>query len=69
LDKPEATKEKIMTTRTPKILAVKTCSDKAGQPSRGKIDAYAFGRIVIKDIYDNDNEQDARDITEYKKPE
>jgi hypothetical protein len=69
LDKPEATKEKIMTTRTPKILAVKTCSDKAGQPSRGKIDAYVFGRIVIKDIYDNDNEQDARDITEYKKPE
>jgi hypothetical protein len=69
LDKPEATKEKIMTTRTPKILAVKTCSDKAGQPSRGKIDAYVFGRIVIKDIYDNDNEQDARDITEHKKPE
>jgi hypothetical protein len=69
LDKPEATKEKIMTTWTPKILAVKTCSDKAGQPSRGKIDAYAFGRIVIKDIYDNDNEQDARDITEHKKPE
>jgi hypothetical protein len=56
LDKPEATKEKIMTTRTPKILAVKTCSDKAGQPSRGKVDAYVFGRIVIKDIYDNDNE-------------
>jgi hypothetical protein len=69
LDKPEATKEKIMTTRTPKILAVKTGSDKAGQPSRGKIDAYVFGRIVIKGIYDNDNEQDARDITEHKKPE
>jgi hypothetical protein len=69
LDKPEATKEKIMTTRTPKILAVKICSGKAGQPSRGKIDAYVFGRIVIKDIYDNDNEQDAWDITEHKKPE
>jgi len=56
-------------TRTPKILAVKTCPDKAGQPSRGKVDAYVFGRIVIKEIYDNDNEQDARDITEHKKPE
>jgi hypothetical protein len=28
-----------------------------------------FERIVIKEIYDNDNEQDARDITEHKKPE
>jgi len=69
LDKPEATKEKLVTPRTPKILAVKTSSDKAGQPSCGKIDAYVFGRIVIKDIYDKDNEQDARDITEHKKPE
>jgi len=54
---------------TPKILAVKTCPGKAGQPGSGKVDAYVFGRIVIKDIYDNDNEQDARDITEHKKPE
>jgi hypothetical protein len=69
IDKHVSTKEKLVTTRTPKILAVKTCSDKAGQPSRGKVDAYVLGRIVIKDIYDNDNEQDARDITEHKKPE
>jgi hypothetical protein len=58
-----------VTARTTKILAVKACSDKAGQPSRGKVDAYVFGRVVFKGIYDNDNEQDARDITEHKKPE
>jgi hypothetical protein len=58
-----------VTPRTPEILAVKTCSDKAGQPSHGKVDAHVVGRIVIKDIYGNDNEQDARDITEHKKPE
>jgi len=69
VDKHVSTKEKLVTTRTPKILAVKTCSDKACQPSRGKVDAYVLGRIVIKDIYDNDNEQDAWDITEHKKPE
>jgi hypothetical protein len=58
-----------MTAWTLKILAVKACSDKAGQPSRGKVDAYVFGRVVFKDVYDNDDEQDARDITEHKKPE
>jgi hypothetical protein len=58
-----------MTALTLKILAVKACSDKAGQPSRGKVDAYVFGRVVFKDVYDNDDEQDARDITEHKKPE
>jgi hypothetical protein len=50
-------------------LAVKTCPDKARQPGSGKVDAYMFERIVIKEIYDNDNEQDSRDITEHKKPE
>jgi hypothetical protein len=69
IDKHESTKEKLVTARTPKILAVKTCSGKAGQPSRGKVDAYVFGRTVIKDICDDDNEQDAGDITEHKKPE
>jgi len=56
VDNYVSTKEKLVTTWAPKILAVKTCSDKAGQPSRGKVDAYVFGRTVIKDIYDNDNE-------------
>jgi dTDP-4-dehydrorhamnose reductase len=32
-DRPKSTKEKTTTTRTPKVLAVKTCPDKAGQPS------------------------------------
>jgi hypothetical protein len=68
VDKHVSTKEKPVAARTPKILAIKTCSDKAGQPSRGKVDAYVFGRVVFKDIYDNDNEQDARDITEHEKP-
>jgi hypothetical protein len=56
IDNHVSTKEKLVTTRTSKTLAVKTRSDEAGQPSRGKVDAYVFGRIVIKDIYDNDNE-------------
>jgi len=56
VDNHVSTKEKLVTTRTSKILAAKTCSDKAGQPSRGKVDTYVFGRVVIKDIYDNDNE-------------
>jgi hypothetical protein len=68
-DEPKSTKEKITATRTPKILAVKTCPDKAGQPGPGKVDAYVLGHIVIKDIYDNNNEQDARNVTEHKKPE
>jgi len=69
VDEQVSTKEKLVATGTPKILAVKTCSDEAGQPSRGKVDAYVRGRIVIKDIYNNDNEQDDRDIAEHKKPE
>jgi len=68
VDKHVSTKEKLVTARTTKILAVKACSDKAGQPSRRKVDAYVLGHIVFKDIYDNDNEQDSRDITEHKKP-
>jgi hypothetical protein len=69
IDNHVPTKEKLVTTRTTKILPVKTCPGKAGQPSRGKVDAYVFGRVVFKDIYDNYDEQDARDITEHKKPE
>ena len=68
-DQPKSTKEEVVTTRTPEILAVKTCSDKAGQPGSGKVGAYVLGHIAIKDIYNNNNEQDARDITEHKKPE
>jgi hypothetical protein len=69
VDKHESPKEKLVTPRAPKILTIKTCPGEAGQPTRGKVDAYVFGRIVIKDIYDDDNEQDAGDITEHKKPE
>jgi len=36
------------TTRTPEILAVKTCPDKAGQPGSGKVDAYVLGHITGK---------------------
>jgi hypothetical protein len=68
-DEPKSTKEKLATTRTPKILAIKACPDKAGQPGCGKVNAYVFGHAMIKDIYDNNNEQDAWDITEHKKPE
>jgi hypothetical protein len=39
------------------------------RPRHRKVHAYVLGQIVFKDIYDNDNEQDARDITEHKKPE
>ena len=63
------TKEIVLTTRTAETLTVKTCPDEADQPGSGKVDAYMFERIVIKEVYDNDNEQDARDITEHKKPE
>ena len=68
VDKHEATKEKPATTRALKILAVKTCPGEAGQQGCGKVHAYVLGHIVFKDIYDNDNEQDSRDITEHKKP-
>jgi hypothetical protein len=68
-DRPKSTKEKMTTTRTPKALAVKTCPDKAGQPSSGKVDAYVLGHIAIKDIHGNNDEQEARDISEHKKPE
>ena len=66
--KYEATEEKPATTRALKILAVKTCCDKTSQPGSGKVDAYVLGHIVFKDIDDNDNEQDSRDIAEHKKP-
>jgi len=56
VDEHVPTKEKLVTARTPKILAVKTCPGKTGQPSRGKVDAYVLGRVVVKDVYDNDNE-------------
>jgi hypothetical protein len=46
----------MITTRTPEILAIKTCRDKASQPSSGKVHAQVFRRIVINDIDDNDNE-------------
>jgi hypothetical protein len=69
VDEHVSKKEKLVTTRTPKILTIKTCPGEAGQPGSGKVHAYVFGRIVIKDIYDDDNEQDAGDITEHKKPE
>ena len=59
----------LVTPRAPKILTIKTCSGEASQPGFGKVHAYVLGQIVFKDIYDNDNEQDARDITEHKKPE
>jgi len=58
----------MMAARAAEILAVKTCSDKAGQPGNGKIYAEVFRRTVIKGIYDDDNEQDPRDITEHKNP-
>jgi hypothetical protein len=66
--KHEATKEKPATPRAPKILAIKTCPGEAGQPGCGKVHAYVLGQIVFKDVYDDDNEQDSRDITEHKKP-
>jgi hypothetical protein len=69
VDKYESTKEKLATPRTPKALAVKTCPGEARQPDCGKVHAYVLGQSVLKGIYDNDNEQDARDITEHKKPE
>jgi hypothetical protein len=68
VDKRESTKEKPVTPRTPKILTIKTCPGEAGQPGCGKVHAYVLGHIVFKDIYDNDNEQDSRDISEHKKP-
>src|SRR5262249_15817796 len=33
IDEPKSTKEKMMTARAAEILSVKTCPDKAGQPS------------------------------------
>ncbi|HEY4780413.1 MAG TPA: hypothetical protein VIH54_01265 [Chthoniobacterales bacterium] len=59
----------MMTTRTSKILAVKTCPDKARQPSYGKVRAHVLRHIIIKDVCANDKEQNARDITEDKEPE
>jgi hypothetical protein len=58
----------MMTTRTSKILAVKTCPD-ARQPSYGKVRAHVLRHIIIKDVCANDKEQNARDITEDKEPE
>ena len=37
IGEPKSTKEKMMTARAAEILSVKTCPDKAGQPSNGKI--------------------------------
>jgi hypothetical protein len=68
IDEPKSTKEKMMTARAAEILSVKTCSDKAGQPGNGKIYAEVFRHTVIKGIYDDDNEQDPRNIAEDKKP-
>jgi hypothetical protein len=68
VDKHKATKEKPVTTRALKILAVKACCDKTNQPGSRKVDAYVLGHIAFKDICDNDDEQDSRDITEHKKP-
>ena len=59
----------MMTARAAEILSVKTCPDKAGQPSNGKIYAEVLKRTVIKGIYDDYNEQDPRHIAEDKKPE
>jgi hypothetical protein len=59
----------MMTAGTPEVLAVKTCGDEAGQPYYGKVHANVLGDVMAKDICDNNNEQDAGNITEYKKPE
>ena len=69
IDEPKSTKEKMMTARAAEILSVKTCPDKADQPGNGKIYAEVLKRTVIKGIYNDNNEQDPRNIAEDKKPE
>jgi hypothetical protein len=65
----EPPKEKFVTARTAEILTIKTCAGKSDQPGSGKKGPYAIQNITIKAIHEHNDERDARNVSEHKKPE
>jgi hypothetical protein len=65
----EPPKEKFVTTRTAEILTIKTCAGKSDQPGSGKKGRYAIQNITTEAIHEYNDDRNAGNITEHKKPE
>jgi hypothetical protein len=51
------------------MLSIETCAGKPHQPDSGKVGPYAIQNIATEAIHEYNDDRNAGNITEHKKPE